>query len=207
MLCLDCGAEMRLVQVTEDTTMFVSGYEHHTWQCTGCSTTERRMIFTREKTPTPSVTIEQTHVMRAKPVQTVPIEPTSVQSAQTAPVETTVQVKASQTKAVEKTQMPVQPAIQTLPLRTNAWVKAVEKVHERETAQRKAADAAKRSAEFKAFWDNLLSVPSPSTSSERLSHQKADDLVRSSAEPIASPAPTAPDEPCRPEQRLRPPRP
>ena len=197
MLCLDCGAEMRLVQVTEDTTMLVSGYEHHTWQCTGCSTTERRMIFTREKTPTPSVTIEQTHVMRAKPVQTVPIEPTSVQSAQTAPVETTVQVKASQTKAVEKTQMPVQPAIQTLPLRTNAWVKAVEKVHERQ----KAADAAKRSAEFKAFWDNLLSVPSPSTSSERLSHQKADDLVRSPAEPIASPAPTAP-EACRPEQRL-----
>src|SRR6516165_6420770 len=207
MLCLDCGAEMRLVQVTEDTTMFVSGYEHHTWQCTGCSTTERRMIFTREKTPTPSVTINPTHVMRAKPVQTVPIEPTSVQSAQTAPVETTVQVKASQTKAVEKTQMPVQPAIQTLPLRTNAWVKAVEKVHERETAQRKAADAAKRSAEFKAFWDNLLSAPSPSTSSERLSHQKADDLVRSSAEPVASPAPTAPDEPCRPEQSRRPPRP
>src|SRR6516165_9488828 len=162
MLCLDCGAEMRLVQVTEDTTMLVSGYEHHTWQCSGCSTTERRMIFTREKTPTPSVTIEQTHVMRAKPVQTVPIEPTSVQSAQTAPVETTVQVKASQTKAVEKTQMPVQPAIQTLPLRTNAWVKAVEKDHER---------------------------------------QKADDLVRSPAEPIASPAPTAP-EACRPEQRL-----
>ena len=199
MLCLECGAEMRLVQVTEDTTMFVSGYEHHTWQCSGCSTTERRMIFTREKTPTPSVTIEPTHTMRAKPAQTVPIEPTSVQSAQTAPVETTVQVKASQTKAVEKTQMPVQPAIQTLPLRTNAWVKAVEKVHERQ----KAADAAKRSAEFKAFWDNLLSVPSPSTSSERLSHRKADDLVRSSAEPIASPAPTAPDEPCRPEQRLR----
>jgi hypothetical protein len=38
MLCLECGAEMRLLQVTEDTTMFVSGYEHHTWQCSGCST-------------------------------------------------------------------------------------------------------------------------------------------------------------------------
>ena len=192
MLCLDCGAEMRLVQVTEDTTMLVSGYEHHTWQCSGCSTTERRMIFTREKTPTPSVTIEPTHTMRAKPAQTVPIEPTSVQSAQAAPVETTVQDKASQTEAVETTQeVPVQPTIQTLPLRANAWVKAVEKVRERETAQRKAADAAKRSAEFKVFWDNLLSVPSPSTSSERLSHQKADDLVRSPAEPIASPAPNS----------------
>ena len=204
MLCLECGAEMRLVQVTEDTTMFVSGYEHHTWQCSGCSTTERRMIFTREKTPTPSVTIEPTHTMRAKPAQTVPIESTSVQSAQAAPVETTVQDKASQTDAVETTQeVPVQPTIQTLPLRANAWVKAVEKLHERETAERKAADVAKRRAEFKVFWDNLLSDPSASTSSERLSDQKADDLVRSPAEPIASPAPTAPDEPCRPEQRLR----
>ena len=177
MLCLECGAEMRLVQVTEDTTMFVSGYEHHTWQCSGCSTTERRMIFTREKTPTPSVTIEPTHTMRAKPAQTVPIESTSVQSAQAAPVETTVQDKASQTDAVETTQeVPVQPTIQTLPLRTNAWVKAVEKLHERETAERKAAEEAKRSAEFKVFWDNLLSAPSPSTSFEGLSHQKDDDL-------------------------------
>src|SRR6478672_8044313 len=53
MLCLECAAEMRLVQVVEDTTMLVSGYEHHTWQCSACSTVERRMTFTREKTPTP----------------------------------------------------------------------------------------------------------------------------------------------------------
>src|SRR5215472_2409984 len=103
MLCLECGAEMRLVQVTEDATMFVSGYEHHTWQCSGCSTIERRMIFTREKTPTPSVTVEPTHTMRAKSAQTVPSEPTSLQAASTAPVETTVQVKAIQTEAVETT--------------------------------------------------------------------------------------------------------
>jgi hypothetical protein len=167
---------MRLVEVIEDTTMFVSGYEHHTWQCSGCSVTERRMIFTRKKTPTPSVRIEAPHTMWAKPAQTVPIVPTSVQSDQTAPLETTVQIKASQTEAVETTrEAPVQPTIQTQtgPLRTNAWVKAVEKVHKRETAEREAAEAAKRSAEFKVFWDNL--VPSPSTSSERSSNQKADD--------------------------------
>ena len=51
MLCLECGAEMRLVQVTKDTTMLVPGYEHHTWQCTSCSTVEQRMTFTREKAP------------------------------------------------------------------------------------------------------------------------------------------------------------
>ena len=50
MLCLECGAEMSLVQVAKDTTMFVRGYEHQTWQCSACSTVERRMSFNREKT-------------------------------------------------------------------------------------------------------------------------------------------------------------
>jgi hypothetical protein len=195
MLCLECGTEMRLVQVVEDTTMLVSGYEHHTWQCPGCSTIERRTIFTREKTPTPRVTIEPTHTIRAKPAPTVPIEPTqpvSVKVAQTAPVETTVQVEAAQTEAVKAIQeVSVQPTIQncqSLPLRINAWAQALNKVQKRETAKREAADEAKRRAEFKVFWDNLLSVPSVSTPSEQLSCVKADQS-------ITSPAPTARDEP------------
>jgi hypothetical protein len=53
MLCLECGAEMRLVQVIKDTTMLVAGYEHQTWQCSGCSTVERRRTFNRE-TPRPA---------------------------------------------------------------------------------------------------------------------------------------------------------
>jgi len=49
MLCLACGAEMRLVEVVEDTTMLVSGYEHQTWQCPGCDTVEQRTTFIRKK--------------------------------------------------------------------------------------------------------------------------------------------------------------
>jgi len=49
MLCLACGAEMRLVQVVEDTTMLVSGYEHQTWQCSGCDSVEQRTTFSRKK--------------------------------------------------------------------------------------------------------------------------------------------------------------
>ena len=49
MLCLACGAEMRLVEVVEDTTMLVSGYEHQTWQCSGCDTVEQRTTFIRKK--------------------------------------------------------------------------------------------------------------------------------------------------------------
>src|SRR6476659_4322693 len=60
MLCLVCGAEMRLVEVVQDTTMLVPGYEHHTWQCSGCSTVEQRLTFSREKTPTAKVPVKPT---------------------------------------------------------------------------------------------------------------------------------------------------
>jgi hypothetical protein len=55
MLCIGCGAQMRLMQVVPDTTMMVSGYEHHTLQCTGCNEIERRLVFIREKTPAANV--------------------------------------------------------------------------------------------------------------------------------------------------------
>ena len=75
MLCLGCGARMHLVQVVKDTTMLVPGYEHHTWQCSGCSTVERRMTFTSESTPPPMVAVEL--------VQTAPVEPVHGVSALT----------------------------------------------------------------------------------------------------------------------------
>jgi hypothetical protein len=53
MLCISCGAEMRLVQVQPDDTMMVTGYEHRTFLCLGCGETERRLTFTREPTPQP----------------------------------------------------------------------------------------------------------------------------------------------------------
>jgi hypothetical protein len=93
MLCLDCGAEMHLVQVTKDTTMLVSGYEHHTWQCSGCSTIEQRMTFTPEKSPT--------QIAPAEPAQTM-VEPTeTAQLTETVPVEPTQTVSVKPTQTVQ----------------------------------------------------------------------------------------------------------
>ena len=58
MLCLACGIEMRLLQVVEDTTMLVSGYEHQTWQCSGCSSVEQRTTFTGKKSQAHRVLVE-----------------------------------------------------------------------------------------------------------------------------------------------------
>jgi hypothetical protein len=65
MRCMACGAEMRLVQVVPDDTMMVAGYERHTLQCTGCNDVERRLVFSRQKTPVDSVPAPPTK--RAEP--------------------------------------------------------------------------------------------------------------------------------------------
>ena len=46
---MECGAEMRVVEVVEDATMLVSGYEHQTWQCSGCDSVEQRTTFSPKK--------------------------------------------------------------------------------------------------------------------------------------------------------------
>ena len=92
-------------------------------------------------------------------------------------VETTLPVEMSQPLPVELTVQNRQPLRQ----QTTAWAKALEKLHtqkERVTARRVAADEAERRAQFDRFWDNLLSVPSPSNSSEGLSYVNPDKPVQ-----------------------------
>jgi hypothetical protein len=211
MLCLACGAEMILVQVVKDTTMFVPGYEHHTWQCSGCSTVERRMTFTREKTPTQTAAAEQTQTAPAEPSQTAPVKTTQTvpaELAQTVPVEPTQTARVEPRQTTAETTVPVE-ATKTMPaeltkrnrqpprFQKNAWGKALDKLQKREMA----ASETERRAEFNRFWDNLRSVPPPSASSEALSHVKPDEPLRPPTEPIASPAPTAHDEPIAPESK------
>ena len=166
--------------------MLVSGYEHHTWQCSGCSTVERRMTFTSESTPPPMVSVELAQTAPIEPAQMVlPAEPNEtvrVEPSQPTPVETTVPVEAIQTATAEPTIQDHQPPR----FKQNARARSLDKVQKRETG----ASEAERRAEFNRFWDNLLSVPSSSTSSEALRHITSDEAVSAPTEPAASPAPT-----------------
>jgi hypothetical protein len=120
-----------------------------------------------------------------------PKQTVSVEAIQAAPleVEAAAPIQATETVAVEMTQtVAVQPTIQN---RRPAWAKTLEKLdtlNGRPANPRGAADEVERCAEFNRLWDSLLLVPSPSPSSEELSCDKAE-------QPIASPAPTARDEP------------
>jgi len=55
MLCIMCGAEMRLVEVQPDQSIAVPGFERHTWECSECQDVERRLTFCREGTSLPEV--------------------------------------------------------------------------------------------------------------------------------------------------------
>ena len=175
MLCLDCGAEMRLVQVVEDTTMFVPGYEHHTWQCSACSTVEQRLTFTREKTPTqtaqvepiqsvsaePGVTAEPSEAMPMEPTEAMPVKLTKavpVAPTQTKPLEPvqTLPVELSKTVLVEPTQPePAHPKPAATMLQTNARLGKLRSLQERVTAAKEAASEPERREEFNRFWESL----------------------------------------------------
>lgn len=45
MLCISCGAEMRIAWIEQDATMKAAGYEHRKFECVGCQRTERRLAF------------------------------------------------------------------------------------------------------------------------------------------------------------------
>ena len=48
MRSLACGADMYLMQVVQDGTMPVPGFERHTFMCSACDDVERRLVFTRD---------------------------------------------------------------------------------------------------------------------------------------------------------------
>ena len=47
MRCLLCNAEMTLISAVKDESLMASGFEHHTYMCSGCGDTERRFVFNK----------------------------------------------------------------------------------------------------------------------------------------------------------------
>jgi len=226
MLCLACGEEMRLIEVTKDTTMSVSGYEHHTWQCSACSTVEQRMTFSCQNTstqtklllePIQSVSAPPTQAASPEPSEETPAEPTSampaelteaaaVEATQTKPVEPmqVLSVEPSKTVLVEPPQLePTHPDLPAAMVKTNAWAKALDErlrdLKERAAAARQTAGKTARPTQFNRDWDKKpRPLPPASGSSEAWSYVKPDEPFWSPTVPTASPAPTSHEDPVEP---------
>jgi hypothetical protein len=69
MRCMVCGAEMILMNVVQDDTMAVPGFEHRTFMCSSCHDVERRLAFVKQDESVP----EALPVHAAPPI--VPAEP------------------------------------------------------------------------------------------------------------------------------------
>jgi len=56
MRCSACGAELILTNVVPDDTVAARGVEHHTFICSGCHGSERRVVFIKDgrETDTPA---------------------------------------------------------------------------------------------------------------------------------------------------------
>jgi hypothetical protein len=201
MLCFECSAEMRLVQVIKDTKMPVSGFEQHTWQCSGCSTVEQRRTFIREKTTIQTVPFEPAKIRLMGSTETVPALPTQaipVATIQTVPAESsqTVVVKSPKAAPVEPTRIippePTLPEPSAAAAKMNARLKALdEKLRNLKERAKAAREAAGDTARPKFNWDldhKSCSAATPSTLSETSSYVKPDEPVRSPTEPVASPA-------------------
>jgi hypothetical protein len=75
MRCMACGAEMILMNVVQDDTMAVPGFEHHTFMCSACQDTEQRLVFSRGE---PEAETEPSAAQPAQPTApaaTIPEEP------------------------------------------------------------------------------------------------------------------------------------
>src|SRR5262249_12958673 len=81
MRCLLCNAEMTLMNVVQDDTMLVAGFEHHTFMCSSCHDIEQRLVFVRAEEPIPatqSVATEQggSESVPSPPDRTPTVKPT-----------------------------------------------------------------------------------------------------------------------------------
>jgi hypothetical protein len=71
MRCSACGAELILSSVVPDDTVAVRGVEHHTFICSGCHVTERRVVFIKDGRETDGPPMPMQTGQRTKRASTV----------------------------------------------------------------------------------------------------------------------------------------
>ena len=95
MRCMACGAEMILMNVVQDDTMAVPGFEHHTFTCSECQDVEQRLVFTKQDRESDTEPMPEQAAPRESPRST---ETALVEPAQTVPSKRPKRCRWSQSK-------------------------------------------------------------------------------------------------------------
>ena len=85
MRCMACGAKMALMNVVQDDTMAVPGFEHHTFLCSGCGDVEQRLVFAKPGEPGPSHAAPPMPAKPAEPLPSVAAPPLPAKPAEPLP--------------------------------------------------------------------------------------------------------------------------
>ena len=86
MRCMACGAEMALMNVVQDDTMAVPGFEHHTYMCSGCGDVEQRLVFAKPGEPLPSPAASPVVAKPAEPLPSPAASPVVAKPAEPLPL-------------------------------------------------------------------------------------------------------------------------
>ena len=86
MRCMACGAKMALMNVVQDDTMAVPGFEHHTFMCSGCGDVEQRLVFAEPGEPGPSHAAPPMPAKPAEPLPSHAASPVPVKPAEPLPL-------------------------------------------------------------------------------------------------------------------------
>jgi hypothetical protein len=159
MRCMGCGAGMRLIAVVPDRELETPGYEHHTFECSGCGEQETRLAFSREPTrPSPP---DRESSQPSEPLE--PLRPAASVSPAPVPPVTVAQDVPPVTVAEE----PSAPSL-TATART-AWESAVARLRSRQSALSEQAENVKKAehlARFDREWEKLGPQRKPSISAQ-----------------------------------------
>jgi hypothetical protein len=71
MRCAACGGGLILTNVVPDGTVAVRGVEHHTFICSGCHVTERRVVFIKDgrEADSPPLPMQAAQRIKRAPVE------------------------------------------------------------------------------------------------------------------------------------------
>jgi hypothetical protein len=159
MRCMVCGGEMILAEVKPDDAGMVAGFKHETLQCSVCRDIERRFVFGRGSSEKPGV----------PPVPARPQQPAVYSSPNEA-----IFASAPRSSSFPQSISSSPPRSSSSPeavASVSTWVRAVEKLRNRQADIRGRADGEKNDyARFNQTFEKFAALRKHSTKLRRLLH-------------------------------------
>ena len=136
MQCAACGAKMLLTGVALADIATMPGFEHHTFKCSSCPQTARRLTICRAKMavvePLAPIAASQTPAshFRTTPLETSRSQPNAAEKLHSTEAMPEEQKATDWKPAVEKLALALKE--RAVEARASAWAKAVEQLHARQ---------------------------------------------------------------------------